>query len=281
MLRVIDEKTLDERIYPDYDYNLRDAFRQETELFFASTLEEDRSVLDLLRADYTFVNVRLARHYGIAGIYGSRFRRVTLPNHDQRGGLLAQGSILATTSYPDRTSPVLRGKWLLDNMFGTPPPPPPPGVNTTLPEPKAGAPLPAIRERLAQHRTNAVCASCHSVIDPIGFALENFDAIGAWRTTDESGAAVDASGITVGGETIRGLPGLRAALLQRPGQFPTTLTEKLLAYALGRRVEYYDLPAVRTIVHDAAADDYRWSSLVLGIVKSPPFLMRAAPAGTN
>jgi hypothetical protein len=268
-------------LYPDFDDSLLDAFDQETRLFLASTVDDDRSVLDLLRADYTFVNERLARHYGIAGIYGSRFRRVTLPNHDQRGGLLAQGSILATTSYPDRTSPVLRGKWLLDNMFGTPPPPPPPGVNTTLPEPKAGAPLPAIRERLAQHRTNAVCASCHSVIDPIGFALENFDAIGAWRTTDESGAAVDASGITVGGETIRGLPGLRAALLQRPGQFPTTLTEKLLAYALGRRVEYYDLPAVRTIVHDAAADDYRWSSLVLGIVKSPPFLMRAAPAGTN
>ena len=261
-------------IYPDFDDSLLDAFEQETRLFVASTIAENRSVLDLLRADYTFVNERLARHYGIPGVYGARFRRVSLPNPQQRGGLLAHGSILATTSYPTRTSPVLRGKWLLDNMLGTPPPPPPPGVNTTLPEPRAGTLPPAIRDRLAQHRTNPACSSCHSAIDPLGFALENFDAIGGWRMTDESGKPVDARGAMVSGDAVDGLAGLRAALLAEPGQFPATLTEKLLAYALGRRLEYFDKPAVRSIVRTAAADDYRWSSLVLGIVKSPAFLVR-------
>ena len=279
-LRRVREVIVDPDVYPDFDESLLQAFEEETRLFLTSTLGEDRSVLDLLRANYTFVNERLARHYGIAGIYGSRFRRVTLPNLDRRGGLLGNGSILATTSYPNRTSPVLRGKWLLDNMFGAPPPPPPPGVNTTLEEPKGGALPPAIRERLAQHRTNAVCATCHAAIDPLGFALENFDAIGAWRTTDESGKPVDASGDVVSGATVQGLSGLRALLLEEPGQFPATVTAKLLAYALGRRLEYYDRPAVRQIVRDAAASDYRWSSLVIGIVKSPAFLMRA-PVATN
>ncbi len=232
--------------------------------------------MDLLNADYTFVNERLARHYGIAGIYGSRFRRVTLPNRDQRGGLLAEGALLATTSYPDRTSPVLRGKWLLNNIFGLPVPPPPPGVDTNLTENKPGAVPKSIRERLAQHRQNPSCNSCHSVIDPLGFALENFDVIGGWRTIDEAGKPVDASGTTTSGAKVDGLSGLRALLLERPEQFPRTVTEKLLAYALGRRVEYYDQPAVRTIVRDAAAHDYRWSSLVLGIVKSAPFQMREA-----
>ena len=280
-LRRVREVVVDPDIYPDFDESLLQAFEEETRLFLVSMLREDRSVLDLLRADYTFVNERLARHYGIAGIYGSRFRRVTLPDPDRRGGLLAHGSILATTSYPNRTSPVLRGKWLLDNMFGTPPPPPPPGVNTTLDEPTGGALPPTIRERLAKHRTNAVCSTCHSAIDPPGFALENFDAIGAWRATDESGKPVDATATLVSGATVLGLSGLRALLLEQPGQFPATVTAKLMAYALGRRLEYYDRPAVRQIVRDAAGHDYRWSSLIMGIVKSPAFQMRAPQGGTN
>jgi len=280
-LRRLREVVVDPNIYDDFDDSLLQAFEEETRLFLTSTLAEDRSVLDLLRANYTFANERLARHYGIPGIYGSRFRRVTLPDLDQRGGLLGNGSILATTSYPNRTSPVLRGKWLLDNMLGTPPPPPPPGVNTTLDEPKGGALPPTIRERLAQHRTNAVCSTCHSAIDPLGFALENFDAIGGWRTRDESGKPVDASASLVSGATFRGLSGLRALLLEDPDQFPRTLTAKLLAYALGRRLEYYDRPAVRQIVRDAAANDYRWSSLVMGIVKSRAFQMRAPQAATH
>jgi hypothetical protein len=251
-------------------------FREETELFVGSTLREDRSVLDLLRADYTFVNERVGRHYGIQGVYGSRFRRVPLPDPAQRGGLLAHGSILATTSYPERTSPVLRGKYLLDNIFGLPVPPPPPGVNTTLPDVKPGAAAPTIRERLSQHRNNAVCSSCHSAIDPPGFALEQFDAIGGWRTRDETGRAVDAVGTLVNGRTLEGLTGLRAYLLEKPDRFPQTVTEKLLAYALGRRLEYYDRPAVRQIVRDAAAGDFRWSAIVLGIAKSPAFQMRSA-----
>jgi mono/diheme cytochrome c family protein len=274
-LRRVREVVVHPDLYPHYDETLLEAFEQETKLFLASTIEEDRSILDLLRADYTFVNERLARHYRLPGIYGSRFRRVTLPNAEERGGLLAHGSILATTSYPDRTSPVLRGKWLLDNIFGTPPPPPPPGVNTTLVEPPPGALPPTIRERLAQHRQNATCASCHAVIDPLGFALENFDVIGGWRTIDESGTPVDATGTTLGGASVQGLSGLRTLLLAESGQFPRTVTEKLMAYALGRRLEYYDRPSVRQIVRGAAAADYRWSSLILGIVKSPAFLMRS------
>jgi mono/diheme cytochrome c family protein len=279
-LRRVEEVVVDPDRYPNYDESLLQAFKRETELFVGSTLREDRSVLELLSANYTFVNERLARHYGISGIYGSRFRRVTLPNQDQRGGLLGEGALLATTSYPDRTSPVLRGKWLLNNIFGLPVPPPPPGVDTNL-ETKPGTVPPSIRERLAQHRQNASCASCHSVIDPLGFALENFDVIGGWRTIDESGKPVDASGTTVSGATVEGLSGLRALLLERPDQFPRTVTEKLLAYALGRRLEYYDHPTVRKIVRDAAAQNYRWSSLILGIVKSPGFLTRASHTATN
>ena len=275
-LRRVDEVVVHPDFYPDFDDNLLAAFKQETELFIASTLREDRSVSDLLRADYTYVNERLARHYKIPGIYGTRFRRVTLPNPEQRGGLLGQGAILATTSYPDRTSPVLRGKWLLDNIFGIYVPPPPADVNTTLAEVRPGTLPPTIRERLEQHRTNPVCGSCHAVIDPPGFALEHFDAIGGWRNIDESGKAVDAVGSTVNGAPINGLNGLRALLLKNPDQFPATVTEKLLAYALGRRLEYYDRPAVRQIVRAAAAKDYRWSSLILGIVNSPAFAMRGS-----
>jgi mono/diheme cytochrome c family protein len=273
-LRRVEEVVVDPERYPNYDLSLLQAFQRETELFVGSTIREDRGVASLLDADYTFVNERLARHYGIPGIYGSRFRRVTLPNHDERGGLLAHGALLATTSYPDRTSPVLRGKFLLNNIFGLPVPPPPPGVDTNL-ENKPGAASKTIRERLAQHRQNPSCSSCHSVIDPLGFALENFDVIGGWRTIDEAGKPVDASGATVGGDKVDGLGGLRALLLARPEQFPRTVTEKLLSYALGRRLEYSDQPAVRKIVRDAAPGGYHWSSLILGIVESPPFLMRA------
>ncbi|HYL39630.1 MAG TPA: DUF1592 domain-containing protein [Bryobacteraceae bacterium] len=279
-LRRVEEVVVDPDRYPNYDESLLQAFRRETELFIASTLREDRSVIDLLDANYTFVNERLARHYGIPGIYGSRFRRVTLPNHDQRGGLLAEGALLATTSYPDRTSPVLRGKWLLNNILGLSVPPPPTEVDRNL-ETKPGAKPASIRERLAQHRQDPSCNGCHSVIDPLGFALENFDAIGGWRTVDESGQPVDASGATVSGAKVEGLAGLRALLLSEPEQFPRTVTEKLMAYALGRRLDYYDRPAVRLIVRDAAAHEYRWSSIILGIVKSPTFLMSTSHGALN
>ena len=272
-LRQVEDVVVDPTKYPNYDESLLQAFQQETEMFVGSTLREDRPAADLLDADYTFVNERLARHYGIPGVYGSRFRRVSLPDHNQRGGLLAQGALLVTTSYPDRTSPVLRGKWLLNNIFGTPIPPPPPGVNATL-ETKPGTIPATMRERLAQHRTQSTCNSCHSVIDPLGFSLENFDVVGGWRTIDEAGKPVDASGTTAGGMKIDGLSGLRAALLKDPEQFPRTVTEKLMAYALGRRLEYFDQPSVRRIVRDAAAKQYRWSSLIVGIVESPAFLMR-------
>ena len=279
-LRRVGEVVVDPNQYPHYDETLLRAFTRETELFVGSTLREDRGVPELLKADYTFLNERLAQHYGIPGVYGSRFRRVTLPNLDRRGGLLAEGALLATTSYPNRTSPVLRGKWLLDNIFGLPVPPPPIGVNTDL-DPEPGSQPASIRERLAQHRRSPTCASCHSVIDPLGFALENFDVIGGWRTIDESGQVVDATGTTASGARVEGLAGLRALLLDNPDQFPRTVTEKLLAYALGRRLEYYDRPTVRTIVRDAAGDGYRWSSLIVGIVKSPTFLMRVADTATN
>jgi hypothetical protein len=271
-LRRVEEVVVDPDRYPNYDESLLQAFKRETELFIGSTLREDRSVIDLLNANYTFVNERLARHYGIPGIYGSRFRRVTLPNHDQRGGLLAEGALLATTSYPDRTSPVLRGKWLLNNIFGLSVPPPPPTVDRNL-ETKPGAKPTTMRERLAQHRQDPSCNGCHTVIDPLGFALENFDVIGGWRTVDELGKPIDTSGSTASGVKFEGLAGLRALLLEQPEQFPRTVTEKLMAYALGRRLEYYDRPAVRKIVRDAAANDYRWSSIILGIAESPTFLM--------
>ena len=276
-LRRVGEVVVDPVRYPHYDESLLNAFEEEVVRFVASTLTEDRSVHDLLDADYTFVNERLARHYGIPGIYGNRFRRVTFPNTDQRGGLLAAGALLATTSYPDRTSPVLRGKWLVDNIFGLPVPAPPAGVNTDLEETPGEIPA-TIRERLARHRQSPTCASCHAVIDPLGFALENFDVIGGWRDVDEQGRPIDNAGTTTGGVPINGLVGLRALLLDDPEQFPRTLTEKLLAYALGRRLEHYDRPAVRQIVRDAAASEYRWSAIISGIVRSPQFTMRAAAA---
>jgi hypothetical protein len=273
-LRNVDAITPNAAIYRDFDDNLRQAFRQETELFFDSVLREDRSVLDLIRADYTFLNERLAKHYGIPYVYGTRFRRVTLEPKSHRGGLLRQGSVLSVTSYATRTSPVLRGVFVLKNIFGAPPPPPPPNV-PALDESNVAANLP-MRERMAAHRSNAVCASCHSTIDPVGFALENFNAVGQWREADADGQPVDPSAALPGSGEFHGIDGLEDALLSRPELFAATLTEQLLTFALGRGVEYYDAPAVRKIVRDAEKDGYRFSSLILGIVKSVPFEMRSA-----
>jgi hypothetical protein len=258
--------------FPDFDESLRQAFQHETELFFDSILREDRSVLDLLTADYTFVNERLARHYGIPNVKGSRFRRVKLID-DNRRGLLGQGSILALTAYPNRTSPVLRGKWVLENLLGTPPPPPPPNVPSLKDTNAAGEVLP-MRERMAQHRSSPVCASCHSMMDPPGFSLEQFDAVGRGRTVDELFTQIDASGGLPDGTTFQGPAGLREALLSRPDRFVATLTEKLLVYALGRGLEYYDQPAVRKIAREAAGNNYRFSSVIMGVINSVPFQMR-------
>jgi hypothetical protein len=265
----------DPRMFPDFDDNLRQAFRRETELFFESIVKEDHNVLDLLRAKYTFANERLARHYGIPNVYGSRFRRVMLGENSVRGGLLGHGSILTVTSYANRTSPVLRGKWILENILGTPPPPPPPNVPPLKDNIGTGKVL-SMRERMVQHRVNPACSGCHQLMDPAGLSMENFDAIGRWRTRTEAGTAVDSSGGLPGGSTFEGMAGLRSALLSRPEVFVSTVSEKLLTYALGRGLEYYDAPAVRAIARDARSHDYRFSSLVLGIVKSSPFQMRRA-----
>jgi mono/diheme cytochrome c family protein len=274
-LRLLAEKLADPDIYPDFDDNLLEAFEQETKMFVASTIEDDASVRRLLDADYTFANERLARHYGIPGVYGTRFRRVTLPDPTQRGGLLGHGSLLSVSSYPDRTSPVLRGKWLLDNMLGAPTNPPPPNVDTSLDEETGSTPR-TIRERLEQHRSDQLCATCHSVMDPLGFALESFDATGGWRDTDTEGRPIDNVGTWPTGLEIEGFSGLRAMLLEHHEQFVGSVTRKLMAYALGRPLEFYDQPSVRKIVREAAADDYAWSSIVQGIVRSPAFLMRTA-----
>ena len=258
--------------FPDFDDNLRQAFQRETELFVESVVREDRSALDLLRANYTFLNERLAKHYGIPNVYGSRFRRVTLGEDGTRGGLLRQGSILTVTSYATRTSPVVRGKWILDNLLGVPPPPPPPAV-PALKENTGTAKALSVRERLAEHRANPACAGCHQLMDPVGFSLENYDAVGRWRTFEES-KPIDVSGGLPDGSKFAGVSGLQQALLGRPEVFVGTLTEKLFTYALGRGVEYYDAPAVRRVVREARANDYRFSSLLLGIVNSAPFQMR-------
>ena len=274
-LRFLDEVKAEPAVYPEFDQDLVEAFRQETASFIASTIAEDRSVLDLLGADYTYVNERLARHYGIPGVYGSRFRRVTLPDLEQRGGLLGHGSLLSLTSYPHRTSPVLRGRWLLEAIFGTPPPGPPPDV-PALPERGESAAPASMRERLERHRRNPACASCHRTIDPPGFMLEHYDAIGRWRSVTAEGRPVDAAGTLPNGVTAVGLAGLRGLLLDAPEQFVSTLTRRLLAYALGREPQYYDQPTVRRIVRTATADEHRWSSIILGIVESPAFLTRRA-----
>jgi hypothetical protein len=261
--------------FPDFDDNLRQGFRRETEMLFESILHEDRSVLDLMTADYTFVNERLARHYGIPDIYGSRFRRV--PVFDEaRKGLLGQGSILALTSHAERTSPVVRGKWILENLLGTPVPPPPPDV-PALKENQDGEKPRTMREQMAEHRANAVCATCHKMMDPVGFALENFDAVGAWRAVD-AGVPIDATGELADGSKVDGVVTLRAALLKNPEAFVTAFTEKLLTYALGRGLDYRDMPAVRSIVKNAGRDNYRMSALILGVTRSTPFQMRMTAA---
>jgi hypothetical protein len=264
----------DPRLFPDFDDNLRQAFRHETELFFNSIVREDRNVLDLLRAKYTFLNERLAKHYGIPHIYGSRFRRVALSDENVRGGLLNQGSILTVTSYATRTSPVLRGKWILGNILGTPPAPPPPETPPLRDKTAKGKAL-TMRDRVAEHRANPACASCHNLMDPVGFALEKYDAIGRLRTTDE-GTPVDASGVLPDGSRFDGPSQLQQALLKHPELFVSTLAEKLLTFALGRGTEYYDAPAIRKIVADASRSDYRFSSLITGIVRSTPFQMRSS-----
>jgi mono/diheme cytochrome c family protein len=261
--------------FPNWDNELRHSFRTETELFFRSIIEEDRSAIDLINADYTFVNERLARHYGIPGVYGSQFRRVKLTD-DNRRGLLGQGSILTVTSQPDRTSVVLRGKWILENILGTPPPAPPADVNTNLPQDQAEPK--SLRQLMERHRASPTCASCHRVMDPLGFALENFDGVGEWRVK-EKGGTIDSSGQLADGSIVDGPVSLRKALLKRPEMFVRVITEKLMTYALGRGVEYYDMPTVRGITRDAAKQNYRFSSIVLGIVKSPAFQMKTTTAG--
>ena len=272
-LRNLRAVTPDPRSFPDFDDNLRQSMQRETELFVGSILREDRSVLDFLNADYTFLDERLARHYGIPGIYGSRFRRVKVEDQDRRG-LLGQASVLAVTSYATRTSPVLRGKWILTNILGTPPPIPPPNTPPLKENADSGDRPLTVRERMEEHRRNPACAGCHSTMDPLGFALENFDAVGKWRTRGEDGARLDASGVLPDGANVDGPASLRNALLSHPDQFVSTLAEKLLTYALGRGLDYNDAPAVRQIEAEAARDDDRFSSLILGVVRSVPFQMK-------
>jgi hypothetical protein len=265
-------------VFPDFDDNLRQAFQRETEMLFESILREDRSVLTVLDADYTFVNERLAKHYGIPNVYGPDFRRVPVASEARRG-LLGHGSLLLVTSNANRTSPVIRGKWILENLLGTPPPLPPPDVPPLEENPNAGAGA-SVRERIEKHRANAACAACHKIMDPIGLALENFDAIGRWRTVDEK-VAIDASAQLVDGTSIDGPAGLRKALLGRPEAFVGALTEKLLMYGVGRETKYYDLPAVRAVMRQASRNRYRFSDLVLGIVRSGPFQMRMKDDGND
>ena len=267
-------------LFPDFDDNLRQGFKRETELFFESVMREDRPVLDLMTANYTFVNERVARHYGIPGVFGSRFRRVTLTD-ERRFGLLGKGSVLAVTSHAERTSPVVRGKWILDNIIGAPVPPPPPNI-PPLKESVEGEKPKTMREQMAEHRSNPVCATCHNVMDPIGLSLENYDVVGAWRADDE-GNPIDASGQLGDGTKIDGAVGLRKALLAHPEVLVRAMTEKMMIYALGRGLDAHDMPAVRAIMREAAPRDYRFSALVLGVVHSVPFTMRVAqsPASVN
>jgi hypothetical protein len=270
-LRNLDSITPDVRLFPDFDDNLRQAFRQETQLLFENIMDEDRSVMGLLKSDYTFLNERLAKHYGITGIEGSHFRKVLLKPQDKRGGLLRQASILSVTSYATRTSPVIRGNWILGNLLGSAPPPPPPNV-PALKEKTISASL-SVRDRLAEHRANPACANCHNLMDPVGFALENYDALGRWRDFEDS-KPVDVSGGLPDGSKFVGVDALEEALLKRPDLFVGTFAEKLLTFALGRGIEPFDGPAVRKIVKDAEADDYKFSSLIVAVVNSVPFKMR-------
>ncbi len=270
-LRNLPKVSKNRDVYPDFDDSLRQGFQQETDLFLKSMFSEDRSVLDLLRADYTFLNERLARHYGISNVYGNHFRRVTLADENRRG-LLGQGSILMITALANRTSPVMRGKWVLENLLNAPPPPPPPNIPALRESGEGGETL-SMREQMEQHRANPACSICHIRMDPIGFGLENFDAVGKWRIMD-GGSPIDASGVLPDGSRFQGPAELRQVLLSRSELIVNAVSAKLLMYALGRTLEYYDAPAVRRIVREAASSDYRWSSILLGIVESTPFQMR-------
>jgi mono/diheme cytochrome c family protein len=279
-LRNIPRVQPDSVAFPNFDDNLRQAMEKETELVVESTLREDKSVADLLTTNYTFLNQRLAEHYGMKGIYGNEFRRVALADPN-RQGLLGQASIMTVTSYPDRTAPTIRGKWVLEQLLGTPPPPPPPNVPALKEDDSAKAQT--MRQRMESHRASPTCAACHRLMDPIGFALENFDGIGRWRDAagEEGTGAIDSSGVLPDGTEFNGPAGLRDILLTRRNQFVETFTERLLTYALGRGVEEYDAPIIRRIVREASADDQKWSSIILGIVKSNPFQMRRVSYGSN
>jgi Protein of unknown function (DUF1588)/Protein of unknown function (DUF1592)/Protein of unknown function (DUF1585) len=266
-------------LFPDFDSTLREAYQREIELFFSSIIHEDRSILDLLTADYTFVNERLAKHYGIPGIYGERFRRVELgPELDTRRGLLGKGALLTITSEAARTSPVKRGKWFLETFFGAGPPDPPPGVNTDL-TPAAGEAPKTLRARLEAHHTNPTCASCHNIFEPMGFAMENFDAVGKWRTED-AGSPIDPTAVMADGTPLEGVQSLRELTVRNSDLFAEAVTEKLLTYAVGRGLEYEDMPLLRSITRSAAEDDYRFSSLLMGVVESPAFTMNMTAAAT-
>jgi mono/diheme cytochrome c family protein len=279
-MRALEEIDPDPIIFPNFDDSLRTAFRREMELFVGSVLREDRSVMDLLNANHTFVNERLALHYGIPNIRGDRFRRITLTDQN-RWGLLGKGAVLLTTSYANRTAPVLRGAWILENLLGTPPAAPPPDVEA-FPENKDGEKALSVREIMETHRAKPSCNACHGVMDPLGFALENFDAVGEWRSLDRyAGSPIDASGNLIDGTPVKGPADLRAALARRPEQFVQTVIERLMTYALGRTVEYYDMPTVRRIVRESARDNYRFSSVVLGIVRSDAFRMRMVPEAVS
>jgi hypothetical protein len=279
-LRDVHAKTPSPRLFPDFDLSLRDAFERETTLFLENVFREDRSVIDLLSANDTFMNERLARHYGVPNVFGNDFRRVIYSEDSPRRGLglLGHSSILTLTSYANRTSPVLRGKYVLGNLLGAPPAPPPPDIPALATESKDSGKVLPMREALAQHRANPACASCHAAMDPIGFALDNFDAVGRWRTVDASGVRIDPSGVLPDGTRFEGVAGLRQVLLSQPERFASTLTENLLGYALGRSLEHYDRPIVRAVVRDAARREYRFSELVLGVVHSLPFQSRKAEA---
>ena len=274
-LRNLKGKVPNSELFPDFDDNLRQAFQREAELFFESVVREDRSVLDLMNADYTFVNERLARHYGIPKVFGSDFRRVSLADESRRG-ILGKGAVLLVTSHPTTTSPVLRGKWVLENLIGAPPPPPPADLDTALKTDPPGSAPKTMREQMERHRANPVCANCHQVMDPIGFALENFDLVGAWRTKDANGLPLNTADVLTDGTKIDGVVALRQALVRRPDVFVQTLTEKLMVYALGRGLTHEDMPEVRKVVRGAAQKGYRFSALIQGIVESVPFTMRVA-----
>jgi len=273
-LRNLDKVTPDVLLYPDFDDNVRQAMRRETELLFASVVRENRSALTLLDADYTFVNERLAKHYGIDGVYGSRFRRVPVTDPNRRG-LLGHASLLSMTSVANRTSPVLRGKYIISNLLNTPPLPPPAVVPDLAESAQKDRPT-TVRQQLERHRANPVCASCHRNIDPVGFALENYDAVGQWRTATREGLTIDTAGVLSDGSKVDSPSALRQALLARPDVFVGTIAEKMLIYALGRGLEPVDMPVVRGVVKNAAAQNYAMQSIVLGIVRSVPFQMRTA-----